>query len=153
LAVWFLRLPERSFTEITLYRTYEIGLGPVSNSYASIVTLVAWVKGPARAVASTEASLPRNKKGLREKSRKTNKGETSMTALLLQATPFVEMVAPKLQTVYRRFLHALDAFAEAKMRSAVPEQKLRRAQREINHYRRLMHANHKSAVNAERAGR
>jgi len=37
-----------------------------------------------------------------------------MTALILQATPFVEMVAPKLQAVYKRVLQALDAFAESR---------------------------------------
>jgi hypothetical protein len=36
-----------------------------------------------------------------------------MTHLILQATPFVEMVATKLQAVYLRLLRALNAFAEA----------------------------------------
>ena len=76
-----------------------------------------------------------------------------MTALILQATPLVEMVAAKLQSVYRRFLHALDAFAEARMRNAVPEWQLRKAQREINRYRRLMHADHKRHVKTARTGR
>ena len=49
-----------------------------------------------------------------------------MTTPMLQVTPFVEMAAPKLQAVYRRLLHALDAFAEAKMRNAVPERQLRK---------------------------
>ena len=40
-------------------------------------------------------------------------------------------------------LDALDAFAEAKMRNAVPERELRRAQRNINRYRRLMHADNR----------
>ena len=43
-----------------------------------------------------------------------------MTALILQVTPFVELVTPRLQTVYMRFLRAFDAFAEARMRNAVP---------------------------------
>jgi hypothetical protein len=73
-----------------------------------------------------------------------------MTALILQATPLVQTVAPTVRTIYRRFLHALDAFAEAKMRNAVPEEKLRKAQRQINHYRRLMH---KSPANTARSGR
>ena len=74
-----------------------------------------------------------------------------MTALIsLQATPFVEMVATKLQAVYLRLLGALDAFAEAKMRNAVPEWQLRKAQREVTHYRRLMLANRKPAVHAWR---
>jgi hypothetical protein len=68
-----------------------------------------------------------------------------MTALILQATPFVEVVAQKLQTVYLRVLHALDAFAEARMRNAVPEWKQRKAQREINRFRRLMHPGRNSA--------
>lgn len=76
-----------------------------------------------------------------------------MTALILQATPFVEMVAAKLQSAYLRFLHALDAFAEARMRNAVPERELRRARREINRYHRLMHADHKVPVKTARTGR
>ena len=76
-----------------------------------------------------------------------------MTALILQAKPFVEMVAPKLQTVYLRFLHALDDFAEARMRNAVPERQFRRADREINRYRRLMHADRKSPAKTKQAGR
>jgi hypothetical protein len=65
-----------------------------------------------------------------------------MTALILQARSLAEMVAPKLQAIYQLFLHALDSFAEAKMRNAVPEWRLRKAQRDINRYRRLMHADH-----------
>ena len=61
-----------------------------------------------------------------------------MTTLIMQATPFVEMVAPKLQAIYLRFLHAFDAFAEAKMRSAVPTRQLHESQREINRVARLM---------------
>jgi len=63
------------------------------------------------------------------------------------------MVATKIEALYRRFLHALDDFAEAKMRQAVPEWQLRRAQREINRCRRLMHADHKKTVGAAQAGR
>ena len=76
-----------------------------------------------------------------------------MTALILQVSPFVEMVAPQLQAVYMRFLHAFDAFAEAKMRNAVPEWQLRRAQRELDRHRRLMRAKNKSPVKAVRTGR
>ena len=61
-----------------------------------------------------------------------------MTTLIMQATPFVEMVAPKLQTIYLRFLRALDAFAENRIRNAVPECEQRRAAREINRYRRIV---------------
>jgi hypothetical protein len=73
-----------------------------------------------------------------------------MTHLILQATPFVEMVATKLQAVHLRLLRALDAFAEAKMRNAIPEWQLRKAQREVSRYRRLMHTNRKPAVRAGR---
>jgi hypothetical protein len=76
-----------------------------------------------------------------------------MTALILRATPFIEMVAPKMQALYLRFLHALDAFAEAKMRNAVSERQLRKAQHEINRYRALMHADHASPAKAVRTGR
>lgn len=76
-----------------------------------------------------------------------------MTTLNLQAKPLVEMVAPKLQIAYLRCLHALDDFAEARMRNAVPERQLRKADRAINRYRRLMHSDHKSPGRTERAGR
>ena len=62
-----------------------------------------------------------------------------MTALALQTRRFVEKAAPKLQTVYRWFLGALDALAEAKMR---------KAQDEINRSRRLLHYDHELAVKA-----
>jgi hypothetical protein len=76
-----------------------------------------------------------------------------MTTVIMQATPFVEMVAPKLRTIYLRFLRALDAFAEAKMRNAVPKRRLRKAQRNVIRYRRRMHVDHESPVNAVRVGR
>jgi len=66
-----------------------------------------------------------------------------MITRILRGAPVAGMVALKLQTVYQRFLDALDAFAEAKMRNAVPERELRRAQRNINRYRRLMHADNR----------
>ena len=65
-----------------------------------------------------------------------------MTTLILQAAPFAEMVTAKLQSLYRQFLQALDDFAEARMRKAVPEWQLRKARREINRYRRLMQTGH-----------
>jgi len=76
-----------------------------------------------------------------------------MTALILQATPFVEMVTPKLQALYMRYLHAFDAFAEARMRNAVPAWQLRRAQRELERCRRLMRAKNRWPVKAVRTGR
>ena len=76
-----------------------------------------------------------------------------MTALILQVTPFVEIVTPRLQAVYMRFLRVFDAFAEARMRNAVPAWQLRRAQRELDRCRRLMRARNKSPVKAVRTGR
>ena len=76
-----------------------------------------------------------------------------MTALALEAAPFIRMVAPKMQALYRAFLRALDDFTKSKMRNAVPEWELRRVQREVNRYRRLMHANRAAPVGTARAGR
>ena len=56
-----------------------------------------------------------------------------MTVLILQATPFVQAVAPALRTAYRRLLHALDVFAEARMRNAVPEWHQRKAPGDLTH--------------------
>ena len=67
-----------------------------------------------------------------------------MTALILKARRFVAMIAPSLQAIHRRFLQALDAVAEARMR---------KAEREINHYRRLMHVDHSPSAMTIRANR
>ena len=75
-----------------------------------------------------------------------------MRTRILRATAVAGMVALKLQTVYQRFLNALDAFAEAKMRNAVGERELRRAQREMNRCRRLVRAGHGSAVKTVQLG-
>jgi hypothetical protein len=71
-----------------------------------------------------------------------------MTAQTLRATPLFGMAAPRFRAVCRRFLDALDAFAQEKARRAVPEHELRRAQREIDRYCRLMHANSHLAAKA-----
>ena len=70
-----------------------------------------------------------------------------MIALVLQAT------RSSATGVYMRFLHAFDAFAEARMRNAVPQWQLRRAQRELDRCRRLMRARNKLPVKAVRTGR
>jgi hypothetical protein len=75
-----------------------------------------------------------------------------MTALILQVTPFAEVFAPALKRAYARVLHALDAFVENRMRHAVPEHELRRAEREIARYHRLMNCDHRSPAK-KRAGR
>jgi hypothetical protein len=92
-------------------------------------------------------------KALRTMSCKNNnEGETSMAAQFLRATSSFGMAAPKLRTACHRFLDALDAFAQTKARKAVPEHELRRAQREINRYRRLMHANSRLPPKTATAG-
>ena len=75
-----------------------------------------------------------------------------MTALTLQATPSVEMVTPRFRPLHAH-LHAFDAFAEARMRDAVPPWQLRRAQRELDRHRRLMRAKNKLPVKAVHTGR
>jgi len=74
-----------------------------------------------------------------------------MTTLIMQAAPFVEAVAPKLQTIYRRFLRALDAFAENRIRNAVSEREQRRAAHEIKRYRLMMKSDRKSSAKTVRA--
>ena len=76
-----------------------------------------------------------------------------MTTLIMQAAPFVEVVASKLQVIYPRILRALDAFAENRIRNAVSECERRRAARETNRYRRMMNANRKRPAKTVRAGR
>jgi hypothetical protein len=76
-----------------------------------------------------------------------------MTALILQTASFIEMAAPKMRALYLRFSHALDAFAAAKARKAVPERQLHKIQREINRYHRQMHPELKSSAKTARPGR
>jgi hypothetical protein len=61
-----------------------------------------------------------------------------MTALLFQARPLVESAAPELRAAYQRLLRGIDSFAEARMRNAVPEWRIRKAQPEIGRFRRLI---------------
>jgi hypothetical protein len=63
-----------------------------------------------------------------------------MTALVLSTAPFIAMVTPKVRILHRRIKKALDAFVEARVRNAVPEWQLRRAQREVDRCRRMMRA-------------
>ena len=52
---------------------------------------------------------------------------TSISALFLQSTLFTEYVWPKLKAAYAHLLHALDVFAESRMRHALPQQRLPKA--------------------------
>ena len=73
-----------------------------------------------------------------------------MIALVLQA---ITVAVPQLVRRHMRFPHAFDAFAEARMRNAVPQWQLHRAQRELDRCRRLMRAKNKLPVKAVRTGR
>jgi hypothetical protein len=55
-----------------------------------------------------------------------------LTALILRAMPLVEIVVPKLRTIYQGFLHALDAFAEATMCNAVRPREARRRDQSLS---------------------
>jgi hypothetical protein len=65
-----------------------------------------------------------------------------MTALMLGAKPLLEMAAPKFHAVYQ----TLDAFAEARMKKAVPASQLRNAQRGVNRSRRLVRADRQASI-------
>jgi hypothetical protein len=127
----------------SLYGTYEIGRDPLSNSYAQMGTLAARLICSTRKVAASKCCMQTIATDATSPSetirRIDNKGETSMTALAMQTRRFVEKAAPKLQTVYRWFVGALDVLAEAKMR---------KAQNEINRCRRLLHHDHELTVKA-----
>jgi hypothetical protein len=69
-----------------------------------------------------------------------------MTALMLGARSLFEMAAPKFHAVYQTLLRGLDAFAEARMRKAVPASQLRKARREVNRFHRLMRADQQTST-------
>jgi len=63
-----------------------------------------------------------------------------MSLLIVNVTSLARTITPKLQALGARLARALDNFAEARMRNAVPQWRLREAQREIDRCHRLMHA-------------
>jgi hypothetical protein len=73
-----------------------------------------------------------------------------MTALIVRATPMLDVIVSKMRALGLDIMRALDAFAEARACNAVSEDQLRTAQREINRYRRLMHADRKSPLGKAR---
>jgi hypothetical protein len=73
-----------------------------------------------------------------------------MSVLMLQATSFVAMIAPKLRALYLLLLRAIDAYAAVRIRHAVPEWQLRKVQREIDRCHRLMHPQSGSHVDRAR---
>jgi hypothetical protein len=61
-----------------------------------------------------------------------------MTTLTLRTAPFTQSIVAKAKDGCALLLRALDAFAENRMRNAVPEHELLRAEREIRRCRRLV---------------
>jgi hypothetical protein len=75
----------------------------------------------------------------RERSRNNkNKGETSMTAIAFDTAPRFSTLRVRLQGFLATIANALDAYAAHRMENAVPDYELRRAERTIGRYRRLM---------------
>jgi hypothetical protein len=63
-----------------------------------------------------------------------------MTTLILQATPLIEVAVARMQVLCLRLLRSIDSLVAARACNAVPEQQMREVEREIERYRRLMHA-------------
>lgn len=63
-----------------------------------------------------------------------------MTAIALNVVPLTSSVASKARDLLRDLGDAVDSFAAYRMRHAVPEHELQRAEQEIARYRRLMKA-------------
>jgi hypothetical protein len=104
-------------------------------------------KSASRDAASNLAGQSREATGTGQRSRKTkSKGETSMAPLVMEAGPSARATATKLQALRRAVVRALEQFTAAKICNAVPEHELRRAQRAIDRYRRLIHADNKPAA-------
>jgi hypothetical protein len=68
-----------------------------------------------------------------------HEGETAMIAITFTAGPRLATIAPKVRQLATRLANALDAFAEARMRAAVPVRHLRRTQRDMDRCQALMH--------------
>ena len=63
-----------------------------------------------------------------------------MTAITLSTMPQVAAIATTMRRIVATLGDAIDAFAAYRMQHAVPEHELRRAEDEIERYRRTMHA-------------
>ena len=62
-----------------------------------------------------------------------------MTTLVLSTAAIVATAKPKIRALRRQIANALDAFARAQVRQTVSERQLRKAQRDIGRYSRMMH--------------
>ena len=63
-----------------------------------------------------------------------------MSPLVVKMTSMAEVIAPKLHALGKLIARAFNAFAEARVRAAVPEWRLREVQDEIDRYHRMMQA-------------
>jgi hypothetical protein len=75
-----------------------------------------------------------------------------MTAITFNTAPRMAAVASKLKSLLGLLGDALDKFAMYRMQHAVPESEMRRAEREIARYRRLMRADQTSPVDSMQQG-
>ena len=73
-----------------------------------------------------------------------------MTAQIMRATFSLEVIGSTMRVFGSWLVRALDAFGRARSRNAVTQSQLRKARREIDHYRRLMHAGRKSPARMAR---
>jgi hypothetical protein len=73
-----------------------------------------------------------------------------MSVQMLQTTSFVVKIAQKLRALYLLLLRAIDAYAAARIRHAVPGWQVHKVQREINRCHRLMHPQPGSHVDRAR---
>jgi len=76
-----------------------------------------------------------------------------MTAITFNTAPRMAAIASKLKSFFGLLGAVLDAFAMYRMQHAVPESEMRRAEREVARYRRLMRAGHTSPVDSAQYGR
>ena len=76
-----------------------------------------------------------------------------MTTITFNTAPRMAAVTSKLQSFFGLLGDALDAFAMYRMQRAVPESEIRRAEREISRYRKLMNPNHTAPADSMRHGR
>jgi hypothetical protein len=63
-----------------------------------------------------------------------------MAAITFSAMHLANSAAETMRDLLRTFGAAVDAFAVYRMKHAVPEHELRRAERQIDRYRRMMQA-------------
>jgi hypothetical protein len=82
---------------------------------------------------------------MRPRAHSGHEGESAMNAILLKAAPHVAMIAPRMQKWASRLSAALDAFAEARLRKAIPHRYLLRMQQDLDRASALMQPQERAA--------